>query len=79
MKCLSASVFGGLWRLEPLPQERKAKWKREMGWLLAVSDHIVEFVASSQSLPNGNITEVCVLLISSVISLGGILIFCLPW
>lgn len=57
---LSASVFGELWRLEPLAQERKARWRREMGWLLSVSDYIVEFVPSSQVLPNGSIMEVMV-------------------
>lgn len=57
---LSASVFGELWRVEPLAQERKARWQREMGWLLSVSDHIVEFVPSSQVLPNGSVTEVMV-------------------
>ncbi|KAI5061471.1 hypothetical protein GOP47_0023976 [Adiantum capillus-veneris] len=56
----SASVFGELWRVGPLAQERKARWQREMSWLLSVSDHIVEFVPSSQILPNGSITEVMV-------------------
>ncbi|MCO5613097.1 hypothetical protein L7F22_067371 [Adiantum nelumboides] len=57
---LSASVFGELWRVGPLAEERKARWQREMGWLLSVSDHIVEFVPSSQVLPNGSMTEVMV-------------------
>lgn len=57
---LSASVFGELWRLEPLAHERKVRWRREMGWLLSVSDHIVEFVPSLQALPDGSTTEVMV-------------------
>lgn len=57
---LSASVFGELWRVGPLAEARKSRWHREMGWLLSVSDHIVEFVPSSQALPNGSITEVMV-------------------
>lgn len=57
---LSASIFGELWRLEPLADDRKARWRREMGWLLSVSDHIVEFVPSLQALPDGTTTEVMV-------------------
>ncbi|KAI5073366.1 hypothetical protein GOP47_0011379 [Adiantum capillus-veneris] len=57
---LSASIFGELWRLEPMAAERKARWHREMGWLLSVSDHIVEFVPSVQTLPDGTATEVMV-------------------
>eukprot|EP00249_Psilotum_nudum_P014654 c24941_g1_i2 orf=466-2298(+) len=57
---LSASVFGELWRLEPLAEERKQRWRREMDWLLAVSDYIVEFVPSCQTLPDGSTLEVMV-------------------
>uniref|UniRef100_A0A0D3EW93 PRONE domain-containing protein n=1 Tax=Oryza barthii TaxID=65489 RepID=A0A0D3EW93_9ORYZ len=45
---LCATIFGQLWRLEPLPPEKKAMWRREMGWLLCVSDHIVELVMTSR-------------------------------
>ncbi|CAD6229150.1 unnamed protein product [Miscanthus lutarioriparius] len=41
---LCATIFGQLWRLEPLSPEKKAMWRREMDWLLCVSDHIVELV-----------------------------------
>lgn len=57
---LSASIFGELWRLEPMAFDRKVRWQREMGWLLSVSDHIVEFVPSVQTLPDGTKTEVMV-------------------
>lgn len=43
-----ASVFGEQSRLEPMPPERKARWTKEIDWLLSVTDHIVEFVASQQ-------------------------------
>ncbi|GAU29696.1 hypothetical protein TSUD_264320 [Trifolium subterraneum] len=33
---LCATVFGQLWRLEPLSHEKKAMWQREMEWLLCV-------------------------------------------
>ena len=48
-----ATVFGQLWRLEPLPPERKLMWQKEMECLLAVSDHIVELIPSVQTLPDG--------------------------
>ncbi|CDP14529.1 unnamed protein product [Coffea canephora] len=55
---LSATVFGELWRLEPMAPQKKAMWCREMEWILCVSDSIVEFVPSKQQLPGGGIYEV---------------------
>ncbi|KAI4306770.1 hypothetical protein L6164_030019 [Bauhinia variegata] len=55
---LCATVFGQLWRLEPLPAEKKAFWRREMEWLLCVSDHIVELTPSLQTFPDGTKLEV---------------------
>uniref|UniRef100_A0A0D9V7T3 PRONE domain-containing protein n=1 Tax=Leersia perrieri TaxID=77586 RepID=A0A0D9V7T3_9ORYZ len=55
---LCATIFGQLWRLEPLPPEKKAMWRREMGWLLCVSDHVVELVPTWQSFPDGTRLEV---------------------
>ncbi|KAJ7530494.1 hypothetical protein O6H91_14G005900 [Diphasiastrum complanatum] len=57
---LSASVFGELYRLEPLAPDRKNMWEREMKWLLSVTDHIVEFVPTWQSFPDGSSKEVMV-------------------
>lgn len=57
---LSASTFGELWRLEPLSAERKAKWRKEIGWFLSVVDYIVEFVPSYQSSADGSMIEVMV-------------------
>lgn len=48
-----ATVFGELWRLEPLAPTRKAMWTREMDWLLSVADSIVELIPSLQELPDG--------------------------
>ena len=42
----AATIFGQLWRLEPLPSEKKSMWKREMEWLICVGDHIVELTLS---------------------------------
>ncbi|KAJ1689830.1 hypothetical protein LUZ63_013985 [Rhynchospora breviuscula] len=55
---LAASVFGEQRRFEPMEEERKARWKREIDWLLSVSDHIVEFVPTQQTLENGTVIEV---------------------
>lgn len=55
---LSATVFGELWRLEPLAPQKKAMWRREMEWLLCVSDSIVELVPSIQQFPGGGTFEV---------------------
>ncbi|PSS21784.1 Rop guanine nucleotide exchange factor like [Actinidia chinensis var. chinensis] len=55
---LSATVFGALWRLEPLSLQKKAMWCREMKLLLYVSDSIVELVPSIQQFPGGGTYEV---------------------
>ncbi|KAL5991665.1 Rop guanine nucleotide exchange factor 5 [Asimina triloba] len=55
---LCATLFGQLWRLEPLPAEKKSMWRREMEWLLCVSDHIVELIPSWQTFPDGTKLEV---------------------
>ncbi|OVA15553.1 PRONE domain [Macleaya cordata] len=55
---LCATLFGQLWRLEPVPPEKKSMWRREMEWLLCVSDHIVELIPSWQTFPDGSKLEV---------------------
>lgn len=45
----AASVFGEQRRLEPMSVDRKTRWKKEVDWLLCVTDHIVEFVPSQQN------------------------------
>lgn len=55
---LCATAFGQLWRLEPLPMEKKQMWQREMECLLCVSDHIVEFKPSWQTLADGTKLEI---------------------
>lgn len=53
-----ATLFGQIWRLEPLPAHKKLKWRREMEWLLSVSDHIVELTPCFQTFPDGTKLEV---------------------
>lgn len=55
---LCATVFGQLWRLEPLPSDKKEMWQREMEWLVSVSDYIVELMPSWQTFPDGSKLEV---------------------
>ena len=55
---MAATVFGELWRLQPLAPQKKAMWRREMEWLLCVSDSIVELVPSIQQFPGGGTYEV---------------------
>lgn len=60
-----ASVFGEQRRLEPMPPERKARWKKEIDWLLAVTDQIVVLVPTKQVHGNGTVMEVIILISSS--------------
>lgn len=55
---LCATIFGQLWRLEPLAREKKSMWRREMEWLLCVGDHIVELIPTWQTFPDGKKLEV---------------------
>ncbi|XP_021641361.1 rop guanine nucleotide exchange factor 1 isoform X2 [Hevea brasiliensis] len=57
---LSASVFGELWKLEPLAPQKRSMWHREMELLLCVSDSILELVPSMQDFPSGATFEVMV-------------------
>ena len=56
-------VFGQLWRLEPLPAEKKSMWRREMELLLCVGDHIVELIPSWQTFPDGSKLEVILIIV----------------
>uniref|UniRef100_A0A1J3EIM7 Rop guanine nucleotide exchange factor 11 n=1 Tax=Noccaea caerulescens TaxID=107243 RepID=A0A1J3EIM7_NOCCA len=55
---LAASAFGEQRRLEPMAADRKARWKREIGWLISVADHIVEFAPTQQTNKDGSSMEV---------------------
>uniref|UniRef100_A0A5B6ZN23 PRONE domain-containing protein n=1 Tax=Davidia involucrata TaxID=16924 RepID=A0A5B6ZN23_DAVIN len=57
---LAASVFGEQRKLEPMPAERKARWRKEVDWLLSVTDNIVEFVPSQQKSKDGTNMEIMV-------------------
>jgi hypothetical protein len=55
---LAASAFGEHRKLEPMAPDTKERWKREVGWLLSVTDHIVEFVPTMQTAGNGATMEI---------------------
>ncbi|KAK8551229.1 hypothetical protein V6N12_039880 [Hibiscus sabdariffa] len=57
---LAASVFGEQSRLEPMTPDRKARWRKEIDWLLSVADHIVELVPSQQKSKDGTNMEIMV-------------------
>ncbi|KAI3463329.1 hypothetical protein Pfo_019992 [Paulownia fortunei] len=57
---LAASAFGEQKRLEPMSAEIKARWRKEIDWLLSVTDHIVEFVPSKQRSKDGTNMEIMV-------------------
>ncbi|KAJ0091698.1 hypothetical protein Patl1_13265 [Pistacia atlantica] len=57
---LAASIFGEQRKLEPMAPERKSRWRKEINWLLSVTDHIVEFVPSQQKSKDGVNMEIMV-------------------
>ncbi|PWA81501.1 Plant specific Rop nucleotide exchanger, PRONE [Artemisia annua] len=57
---MKASVFGDLWKLEPLSPENKSMWRKEMEWFLSITDSIVELTPSFQEFPESGTFEVMV-------------------
>ncbi|KAG8069359.1 hypothetical protein GUJ93_ZPchr0005g14634 [Zizania palustris] len=57
---LAASVFGEQRRLQPMAADQKARWRKEIDWLLSVADHIVEFVPSKQVSDDGTSMEIMI-------------------
>ncbi|CAI0443453.1 unnamed protein product [Linum tenue] len=55
---LCATVFGQLWRLEPISPEKKSLWRREIELLLCVANHIVELIPAWQTYADGSKLEV---------------------
>ncbi|KAF8675733.1 hypothetical protein HU200_003994 [Digitaria exilis] len=55
---LAASIFGEQRRLVPMSADRRARWNKEIDWLLSVTDHIVEFAPSQQVSEDGTNMEV---------------------
>ncbi|XP_004506840.1 rop guanine nucleotide exchange factor 12-like isoform X1 [Cicer arietinum] len=55
---LAAAVFGEQKRLEPMAPERKARWRKEIDWLLSVTEYVVEMVPTQQKSKDGSIMEI---------------------
>ncbi|KAI9107913.1 hypothetical protein K1719_021249 [Acacia pycnantha] len=55
---LAAAVFGEQKRLEQMPPERKSRWRKEIDWLLSVTEYIVEMVPSHQTADDGSQMEI---------------------
>ncbi|RID61762.1 hypothetical protein BRARA_E00883 [Brassica rapa] len=55
---LANSVFGELWKLEPLSEDNKQRWRREMDWLLSPCSHMIELVPSKLDDKNGRSLEI---------------------
>ncbi|GMH03689.1 hypothetical protein Nepgr_005528 [Nepenthes gracilis] len=55
---LAASIFGEQRKLEPMSPENRVRWKKEIDWLLSVTDYIVEFVPSQQKNKDGTSMEI---------------------
>ncbi|CAA0837262.1 Rho guanine nucleotide exchange factor 8 [Striga hermonthica] len=55
---LAASAFGEQKRLEPMAPDTKARWKKEIDWLLSVTDYIVEFAPTKQTSKDGVSMEI---------------------
>ncbi|MFS8002720.1 putative PRONE domain, Rop guanine nucleotide exchange factor [Helianthus anomalus] len=66
---LAAFVFGELRKLEPLPDEKKNRWRREMEWLLSPTNYMVELVPAKQYDANGRTLEACTLSLLKLIQI----------
>uniref|UniRef100_A0A0E0CQ99 PRONE domain-containing protein n=1 Tax=Oryza meridionalis TaxID=40149 RepID=A0A0E0CQ99_9ORYZ len=55
---LSATIFGELWKLEPLCEEKKVRWRKEMDWLLSPTTYMVELVPTKQNGADGCTFEI---------------------
>ncbi|KAK1430738.1 hypothetical protein QVD17_13694 [Tagetes erecta] len=55
---LAGTMFGELWKLEPLPDDKKNKWRREMDLLLSPTNYMVQLVPAKQCGPDGSTFEI---------------------
>lgn len=62
-------MFGKQNKLAPIPEDRKRKWRKEINWLLSVTDNIVEFTPGKQIGKDGSLVEVCVFSVFHIINI----------
>lgn len=56
-----ASVFGEQHKLGPMKEDSKKRWRKEVDWLLSITDHIVEFVPVQHTARDGSNMEVLIM------------------
>ncbi|KAL4563937.1 hypothetical protein LXL04_027986 [Taraxacum kok-saghyz] len=54
------SVFGEQHKLGPMKEDSKKRWRKEVDWLLSITDHIVEFVPVQHTARDGSNMEIMV-------------------
>ncbi|KAL8223234.1 hypothetical protein R6Q57_020633 [Mikania cordata] len=57
---LAASVFGEQHKLAPMKEDSKKRWRKEVEWVLSVTDHIVELVPVQHTARDGSKMEIMV-------------------
>ncbi|XP_076911252.1 rop guanine nucleotide exchange factor 12-like [Bidens hawaiensis] len=55
---LAASVFGEQHKLAPMKEDSKKRWRKEVDWVLSVTDHINEFVPIQHTTRDGSNMEI---------------------
>ncbi|KAM0046533.1 putative PRONE domain, Rop guanine nucleotide exchange factor [Helianthus debilis subsp. tardiflorus] len=69
---LAASVFGELRKLEPLPDEKKNRWRREMEWLLSPTNYMVELIMRPKARVDVHMNLPALLKLDSMLIMGRI-------
>ncbi|KAI3805636.1 hypothetical protein L1987_28196 [Smallanthus sonchifolius] len=57
---LAASVFGEQHKLAPMKEDSRKRWRKEVDWVLSVTNHIVEFVPVQHTARDGSNMEIMV-------------------
>lgn len=70
-----------MWKLEPLSEENKQRWNKELNWFLSPTNYMVELVPAVQNSPDGCTMEVqiCILckeIVHTVLPLAANLMAC---
>ncbi|CAM8940830.1 unnamed protein product [Rhodiola kirilowii] len=55
---LGTSIFGEMWKLEPLSDEKRQRWEKELNWFLSPTNYMVELVPAVQNSADGCTMEI---------------------
>ncbi|GKC27501.1 Rho guanine nucleotide exchange factor 8-like protein [Tanacetum coccineum] len=69
-KYAAASAFGEQHKLAPMAEDRKRRWRREVGWILSMTGYIIEFVPSQQTSKDRSNMELDTIAIDKISQLG---------